>query len=110
MALVALSRYYMAATLLTEPVLDVIRRELRRISPDVRIDSEDISKVLASEVIKRDCLVGEKADEARKGVRKAAGKALRATKEKEQVPPPDASQLDSGAVPEAASPDDGASS
>ena len=94
----ALSRYYMAATLLTEPVLDVIRRELRRISPDVRIDSEDISKVLAAEVIKRDCLEGEKADEARKGVRKAAGKALRAVKERpaasssssvEDVAPPD---------------------
>ena len=74
----ALSRYYMAATLLTEPVLDVIRRELRRISPDVRIDSDAIAKVLAAEVIKRDCLEGEKADEARKGVRKAAGKTLRA--------------------------------
>ena len=72
----------MAATLLTEPVLDVIRRELRRISPDVRIDSDAISKVLASEVIKRDCLEGEKADEARKGVRKAAGKALRAAKDR----------------------------
>jgi hypothetical protein len=94
----ALSRYYMAATLLTEPVLDVIRRELRRISPDVRIDSDAISKVLASEVIKRDCLEGEKADEARKGVRKAAGKTLRAAKER----PPASS---SGSVEDAAPPD-----
>lgn len=78
----ALSRYYMAATLLTDTVLDCIRRELRRISPDVRIDTESISKVLATEVIKRECLEGEKAEEARKGVRKAAGKALRTVKER----------------------------
>lgn len=86
----ALSRYYMAATLLTDTVLDCIRRELRRISPDVRIDTDAISKVLAHEVIKRDCLEGEKADEARKGVRKAAGKALRAVKEKGQEAAPEA--------------------
>lgn len=79
----ALSRYYMAATLLTDPVLDCIRRELRRISPDVRIDTDSISKVLANEVIKRECLEGEKADEARKGVKKAAGKALRAVRDKD---------------------------
>lgn len=81
----ALSRYYVAATLLTEPVLDCIRRELRRISPDVRIDSDSISKVLANEVIKRDCMEGEKADEARKGVKKASGKALRTSSKKEEL-------------------------
>lgn len=80
----ALSRYYVAATLLTEPVLDCVRRELRRISPDVRIDSDSISKVLANEVIKRDCMEGEKADEARKGVKKASGKALRTISRKEE--------------------------
>lgn len=97
----ALSRYYMAATLLTDTVLDCIRRELRRISPDVRIDTEAISKVLAHEVIKRDCLEGEKADEARKGVRKAAGKALRAVKEKGQETASEAPVSDPEPVPEA---------
>jgi hypothetical protein len=53
----ALSRYFIGAMLLTEPVLDVIRRELRRISPDVKIDIEQISEVLTQEVLKRDVLL-----------------------------------------------------
>ena len=32
----ALNRFWIAAMLLTDPVLDVVRCELRRISPDVR--------------------------------------------------------------------------
>lgn len=73
----ALSRFFVGAMLQTDAVLDVIRRELRRMSPDVRIDSTQIRDVLISEVIKRDVLEGEKADEARKKVAKAAHKALR---------------------------------
>jgi hypothetical protein len=77
----ALSRYFIGAMLLTEPVLDVIRRELRRISPDVKIDSEQISEVLTQEVLKRDVLEGDKADEARRRITKAANRALRKTKD-----------------------------
>jgi hypothetical protein len=40
----ALSRFFLGAMLQTEPVLEVIRRELRRVSPDVRIDIEQIKK------------------------------------------------------------------
>jgi hypothetical protein len=74
----ALSRFFVGAMLQTEPVLEVIRRELRRVSPDVRIDIDQIKTVLISEVIKREVIEGEKADEARKKITKAAAKTLRA--------------------------------
>ncbi len=64
--------------LLTDPVLDVVRRELRRMSPDVRIDTEQIKEVLVQEVLKRDVIEGDKAEEAHKKVLKAAGRMLRA--------------------------------
>ena len=73
----ALSRFFVGAMLLTDPVLDVIRRELRRVSPDVKIDADQIRTVLSSEVIKRDVLEGDKAEEARKKITRAANKALR---------------------------------
>jgi arginine/ornithine N-succinyltransferase beta subunit len=63
-------------------VLDVIRRELRRVSPDVKIESDQIRNVLAAEVIKREVMEGEKADEAIKKISKSATKALRATSAK----------------------------
>lgn len=42
----ALSRFFIGAMVLSEPVLDVVRRELRRISFDVRIETEQIRAVL----------------------------------------------------------------
>lgn len=74
----ALSRFFIGAMLQTQPVLEVIRRELRRVSPDVRIDVEQIKDVMLSEVIKREVLEGDKAEEARKKIARAASKVLRA--------------------------------
>ena len=74
----ALSRFFLGAMVLSDSVLEVIRRELRRVSPDVRIDIDHIRTVLANEVIKREVMEGEKADEAKKKIAKAVGKATRA--------------------------------
>lgn len=74
----ALSRFFVGAMLQTDTVLDVIRRELRRVSPDVRIEPEQIKSVLINEVIKREVLEGDKADEARRKISRAANTALRA--------------------------------
>lgn len=74
----ALSRFFLGAMVLSDPVVEVIRRELRRVSPDVRIEHEQIRHVLSSEVLKREVMEGEKAEEARKKILRAATKALRA--------------------------------
>lgn len=81
----ALSRFFVGAILQTQPVLDVIRRELRRVSPDVRIDAEQIREVLINEVIKREVMEGDKADEARKKINRAAATALRVRSEKQSA-------------------------
>jgi microcompartment protein CcmK/EutM len=73
----ALSRFSIGAVLLSDPVLEVVRRELRRLSPDAKIDTDQIKTVLTGEVIKRDVLEGEKADEARRRLSRAANRALR---------------------------------
>lgn len=70
--------------ILSSPVLELIRRELRRVSPDVRIDLEEISNVLTAEVLKREVIDGEKAEEARKKIARAASKSLRAKAEKSE--------------------------
>lgn len=73
----ALSRFFLGAMILSDPVVQVIRRELRRVSPDVRIDADEIRAVLSSEVLKRDVLEGDKADDARRKLSRAANRALR---------------------------------
>jgi Type I restriction enzyme R protein N terminus (HSDR_N) len=82
----ALSRFTLAALILSDPVLDTLRREIRRLSPDVRVETDEIKSVLETEVLKREVLEGEKAESSRKQIAKAAGKALRAAKS--EVPSP----------------------
>ena len=70
----ALSRFFIGAVILSNGVLTEIRKELRKISPDVKIDTEQIKNVLVQEVLKRDVLEGEKADEARHKIEKMTKK------------------------------------
>ena len=80
----ATNKFYLGALLLTDPVLETMRRELRRLSPDVKIQVEDLREWLKQEVLKREVIEGEKAETARRKVQKAASKLLRAKKEKEE--------------------------
>ncbi len=74
----AMSRHYLGAVILDDVVLDVIRRELRRLSPDVKIDRDELRAVLIQDVLKREVTEGDKAQEARRKIAKAQGRALRA--------------------------------
>ncbi|MBI5388223.1 MAG: type I restriction enzyme HsdR N-terminal domain-containing protein [Verrucomicrobia bacterium] len=67
----AMSRFFLGAMILSDPVLTVIRRELRRLSPGVRIEIEEIRAILAEDVLKRDVLEGERADNAHRKIAKA---------------------------------------
>lgn len=98
----ALSRFFVGAMLESQPVLEVIRRELRRLSPDVRIDVEQIRAVLTSEVIKRDVVEGEKAEEARRKVARAAARALRNPVGKAERKPAREVEVSAVALPDAA--------
>jgi hypothetical protein len=83
----ALSKFYLGAVVLSEPCLETIRRELRRISPDIKITTDQIRTSLTSEVLKREVVEGEKAVEASKVVAKAAKTALRAAPSKDTAEP-----------------------
>lgn len=70
----ALSRFFLGAMILSDPVLQVIRRELKRLSPDVRVEIEEIKAALTSEVLKREVLEGDSAAEAKKKVGRMVAK------------------------------------
>jgi hypothetical protein len=81
----ALSKFSVSAVILTEPVLGVIRRELRRLSPAVKIDIDQIRSVLEQEVLKREVVEGEKVEEARKRITRAYSKVLKNNSDKQPV-------------------------
>jgi len=73
----ALSRFFIGAVVLSDPVLGVIRHEHRRVSPGVKIDTEQIKDVLVQEILKRDIVEGEKAEEARRKIAHVIKKATK---------------------------------
>lgn len=81
----ALSRFHIGAMLLSDTVVDVIRRELRRTSPDIRIDNDQIRDVLINEVLKREVTEGDKAEEAQKKHARAVAKAIKAKAKKQSL-------------------------
>ena len=70
----ALSRFFLGAMIMSDTVVEVIRRELKKVSPDIKITSEQIRNVVFQEVLKREVVEGEKADEAKKKINKALNK------------------------------------
>jgi hypothetical protein len=72
------NRFTLAALTLSDPVLDVLRRELKRIAPDIRVERDEIDRLLREEVLKREVVEGDQAEEAKARVRKASGRLLRA--------------------------------
>jgi hypothetical protein len=67
---------------LSEPILEVIRRELRRVSPGVKVEREEIKTILLQEVLKREVVEGEPSEDARRKVQRAQGRVLRARQTK----------------------------
>jgi hypothetical protein len=69
-----MNRHVVSAIVLSDPVLTTIRRELRRMSPGMRIDLADVKELLTSEILKRDIVEGEDLKDARRKVRRAGGR------------------------------------
>lgn len=73
----ATNKFTVAAILLSEPVIMMARRELRRIYPAVRIDEDVLRSVIADEALKRDVVDGDDAKAALDEIKRAAKSAKR---------------------------------
>ena len=82
----ALSRFSLAAMVVSQPILEMIRRGLRKLSPDIKINIDQIRNVMTQEVLKREVVEGEKAEEAKKKISRYFSKSIREkTKESKEV-------------------------
>jgi hypothetical protein len=90
----SVNRFVVGAILFTSPILDVIRRELRRITPEVRVDTEEIEKLLREEVVKRDVIDGEYAEQTKKMIKKNAQRVLRNTSKDSKPEPAQIDNID----------------
>ncbi len=74
----ATSKFAVAALMISDPVLQVLRREIRRLSPGCKVDTEDLRFLLQNEVLKRDLFDGDEAKQAAEFLKKAARAVERA--------------------------------
>lgn len=74
------NRFLIGAITSSQPVLESIRRELRRVSPDTRVELTEIETILRDEVLKREVIDGDNAIKASQLLKKAANRQLRKLK------------------------------
>ena len=72
----SVNKYVIGAILQADVGLKLLRRELRRVSPGISVDTDEIQAIILSDVLKREVVEGKLADEARVQVKKAAGRTL----------------------------------
>jgi hypothetical protein len=65
-----LSKFFIGQILITDPILHCIKKTLKKISPDVKVTTDEIKDVLILDVLKREVFDDEKADDARKKINK----------------------------------------
>lgn len=82
------NKFMISAIMQSEPCVSVIRRELRRFAPGVRVEKDEIKKILTSDVLKRDVVEGVEPTKAATRLKKAYGKNLRKRQIKKLSSPP----------------------
>lgn len=65
-----LSKHFIGNLLISDNILDVLRKNIKKMNPEVKIEPEAIKQVLIDDVIKRELLEGDKALEANKRINK----------------------------------------
>jgi hypothetical protein len=66
----AMSKYSIAQLLLSDPVVAMVRRELRKLADGLNPDIDDVRTVIVEQVIKRELIEADEAKTAAKAVRK----------------------------------------
>ena len=73
----ACNKFTIGALLSSEPVVGIVRRTLRQLTPGLKITAEEIEQSIVNEVIKREVQFSEEGVEAQKKLRRAFAKQAR---------------------------------
>ncbi|NOU16642.1 MAG: restriction endonuclease subunit R [Bacteroidales bacterium] len=65
------SKFFVGQLIISEPIIDSIRKIMKKLYPEVKVSNEEICSLIENEVLKREVIDGEKAEEAKKKINKA---------------------------------------
>lgn len=77
------NRFVIGAIALSAPIVNAIRRDLRKLVPGLKVEQEEIDEILRTDVLKREVIEGEEASKAANRVRRLMKKAAKKTPPKE---------------------------
>ena len=80
-----MNKFMIGQVLLSEPVVDAVRKVLKKMGADSKVSAEEIYGIIYNEVLKREVLDDDKAVEAKKKVAKALKATKPAPKEKTEA-------------------------
>jgi len=66
----SVNRYVIGSLIMSEPILNSIRRELRKLAEGTKIDNAEVEQIIRTEVLKREVVEGEEAEAAQAKVSK----------------------------------------
>ena len=66
----SINRHVISALVLSQPILDIIRRELRKLTPGLRVDTNEIESIIANEIIKRNVIDHDSFKEAQRKIKR----------------------------------------
>jgi hypothetical protein len=75
-----LNKFTVAQILMSDSVTSVVRREIKRLFPDLKFEAEVIQDLVVNEILKREVIEGEKVKEAQVRLKKASQKLAKMTK------------------------------
>jgi hypothetical protein len=81
-----LNKFTIAQILLTEPVVSAVRRELRKLFPETKVDSEQITDILNNDILKREVIEGDKVKETQQKIKKITAKLAKQAEKKIDKP------------------------
>ncbi|MBO4707494.1 MAG: type I restriction enzyme HsdR N-terminal domain-containing protein [Elusimicrobiaceae bacterium] len=77
-----LNRFVIGAFLISEPVLNTVRKELRKFAEGLKVENEEIEKIIKLEVLKRDILEGDEANKTQSKIKRFYKKQNKVKEEK----------------------------
>lgn len=73
------NRYTIAQIIRDEEIVSKVRRQFRKLFPNIKVDKEELLEIIDEEILKRDVVESERAKDAKKKIKSAAKKLTRKT-------------------------------
>lgn len=84
----SVNRYVIGNLIIADPVISVVRRELRKLADGLKVDAIEVERIIRTEVLKREIIEGDDAESASKRVAKFYRKSATPPPQKSTTPKP----------------------